>query len=449
MKKVTLATTLLEIVLVCLFILFIGDEDCTSCYSADGYIIRGMLCGVAIIAITVFNTIRYRQMNAIAFNIANQPLLETDEATDSVSFSGEGTLVADTLIHSYFTQTPCLYYHAILRRKNGKTWDIVNNISNGVPFYLEDTRGRLEIDARNVDSDMSHEKIKYDNTTRIDYKWSSIDTDSVLIDQQFVENNARYSKSEYVLRPGNKAFVYGYVEKSPSGLVLREYADHPLIVSLKTHKEYIKEFSKGENLLYLSYVLIWFGFALIVLLPIFWHLTNVNNHILVFYIGSLVIIASVCFTMYNRIVLFRNRVKNAKSNIDTELKRRYDLVPLLVESVRGYMKHEKDVQTVVSVLRASSQLNASDVQAHGRLAVIAEAYPQLKTSDQFQKLMNSLSDTEERIAYSRNFYNASVRDYNTFIEQFPLYLFAVLFQFRSYEYISFETNEKKLPITQV
>jgi len=144
--------------------------------------------------------------------------------------------------------------------------------------------------------------------------------------------------------------------------------------------------------------------------------------------------------IYNRLVRLRNRVQNAWSDIDVQLKRRHDLVPNLVEAVRGYMDHERG--TLEEVTRARSQAMASgpDLSARipaemllggaiGNLFVRAENYPSLRAAQNFQILQEQIASTENRIAYARQFYNESVRQYNTVQATFPQNLLAGAFGF--------------------
>lgn len=157
--------------------------------------------------------------------------------------------------------------------------------------------------------------------------------------------------------------------------------------------------------------------------------------------------------LYNSLVRLRIRVKEAWSGIDVQLKRRADLIPNLVETVKGYAKHEKTVFENVTKARAA-MLAASGphekAQAENMLSstlkslfAVAEAYPKLQASENFKQLQEELTDTESKIAYSRQFYNANVRDYNTKIATFPNILLAGLFGFKEEEFFEAEDDERK------
>ncbi len=153
---------------------------------------------------------------------------------------------------------------------------------------------------------------------------------------------------------------------------------------------------------------------------------------------------------YNGLVSLRNRVKEAWSDIDVQLKRRYDLIPNLVETVKGYAAHEKDVFENVTKARAAA-MGAGTVAEKGQaenmlagalksLFAVAEAYPQLKASDNFGKLQDELSDTENKIQAARRFYNSNVLALNTKIESFPSNLIAGMFGFAKSDF--FELNDQ-------
>src|SRR3989344_4346821 len=152
---------------------------------------------------------------------------------------------------------------------------------------------------------------------------------------------------------------------------------------------------------------------------------------------------------FNGLVRVRNRVKEAWADIDVQLKRRYDLIPNLVETVKGYAKHESGVFEQVTKARATA-MSAQTVEEHGKaenmltgalksLFAVAEAYPDLKAGVNFAKLQDELSDTENKIQAARRFYNSNVMDLNTKIEMFPTSIIANLFHFEKAQF--FELTE--------
>ncbi|MCS7092966.1 MAG: LemA family protein [Patescibacteria group bacterium] len=168
-------------------------------------------------------------------------------------------------------------------------------------------------------------------------------------------------------------------------------------------------------------------------------------------VGVLVVVIIYIISTYNTFIALRARIKEALSNIDIQLKRRADLIPNLVETVKGYAKHEKEVMNEVTkarsnLLKANSleekaKANNQLTEALKSLFAVAEAYPQLQASQNFLALQRQLEDTEDKIAYSRQFYNTNVLDYNTLIETFPSNIVAYVFKFKGLEF--FEATEKE------
>lgn len=158
----------------------------------------------------------------------------------------------------------------------------------------------------------------------------------------------------------------------------------------------------------------------------------------------LAIIGLVLALMYNGLITRRNRVKNAWYQIDVQLKRRYDLIPNLVETVKGYARHEKEVFQKVTEARtkamgASSVKEASEANnmlssTLKSLFAVAEAYPELKANQNFLKLQEELTSTENKIAFARQFYNDVTMQYNISIQKVPWNLIAKLFNFKMAEY---------------
>jgi LemA protein len=156
-------------------------------------------------------------------------------------------------------------------------------------------------------------------------------------------------------------------------------------------------------------------------------------------IGILVILVLFAFGAYNRLVALNQRVGQAFADIDVQLKQRHDLIPNLVETVKGYASHERGTLDDVIKARNSAisaqgpaQVSAAENQlsgALGRLIALSEAYPDLKANANFQQLANELSDLENKIAASRRFFNNAVSEYNTGIQQMPAALFAGMFGF--------------------
>ena len=172
----------------------------------------------------------------------------------------------------------------------------------------------------------------------------------------------------------------------------------------------------------------------------------------------LVLLAVLVIGAYNRLVTLKQRVSEAYSDIDVQLKRRHDLIPNLVETVKGYAAHERGVfdevtQARANAIAAGSAAPAQRAQAENVLTgalrslfAVAEAYPQLQAVQEFKDLSENLTATEDKIAFARRFYNGSVRDYNTALQTFPTVIFASLFGFKPSEYFEVaDTTEREVP----
>ena len=170
-------------------------------------------------------------------------------------------------------------------------------------------------------------------------------------------------------------------------------------------------------------------------------------------IAILVGILLILIGIFNGLVRSRNRVREAWSDIDVQLKRRHDLIPNLIETVKGYAAHEKE--TFDRVIQArSAAMGAKDLkekeQAENQLTgalkslfALAEAYPQLRAVESFSKLQDELTDTENKIQAARRFYNTNVLDLNTKIETFPTNIFASMFGFKKEEFFQADVEEKE------
>jgi LemA protein len=177
---------------------------------------------------------------------------------------------------------------------------------------------------------------------------------------------------------------------------------------------------------------------------------------LLVFVAILVVIGLIVAGMYNGLVQLRVRADNSWSDIDIQLKRRHDLIPNLVETVKGYAAHEKGTFENVAKYRSAAMAatSAEDrAQAEGQLTqalrgllAVAEAYPELKANTQFQALQQSLSELEDAIQNSRRYYNAVVRDLNTKIQSFPSNIIAVMFNFQQRQFFEIaDATERAVP----
>jgi len=171
------------------------------------------------------------------------------------------------------------------------------------------------------------------------------------------------------------------------------------------------------------------------------------------YITGIILLAILVWAIwtYNRFIKLRNQVNEAWAGIDVQLQRRYDLVPNLLSTVKGYMKHESSVLERVTRLRGDPGLDVGArataesglSRSLGRLFAVAEDYPDLKASEGFQQLHASLVEIEEHLQFARRYYNGSVRDNNNLVEGFPSLLLARLFAFRNAAFFEIELASQR------
>jgi LemA protein len=170
-------------------------------------------------------------------------------------------------------------------------------------------------------------------------------------------------------------------------------------------------------------------------------------------VAAVIVLALIA--LYNRFVRYRNRVDNAWAQIEVQLKRRWDLIPNLVETVRGYAAHERGTFEAVTEARANAQRAQGPAetaaaegilgQALGRLFAVAEAYPELQADENFRQLQTELAETENRIAVSRQVYNDTVLTYNNAIQTFPGVALAGPFGFAKREFFETDETQREAP----
>jgi len=170
-------------------------------------------------------------------------------------------------------------------------------------------------------------------------------------------------------------------------------------------------------------------------------------------IGVIILIILWLIAVYNGLIRLKNRVAEAWSDIDVQLKRRYDLIPNLIETVKGYATHEKE--TFENVIKARNlAMQAQDPKAKAdtenalsatlkSIFALSESYPDLKANQNFLKLQDELSDTENKIQAARRFYNTNVRDFNTKIQVFPTNIIANILKFTAYDFFEASADEKQ------
>lgn len=177
--------------------------------------------------------------------------------------------------------------------------------------------------------------------------------------------------------------------------------------------------------------------------------------ILIIILAIIIVIAILVVKYYNDLVNGRNRVENAWSQIDVQLQRRNDLIPNIVETVKGYASHEKDTLNQVTQARASmasattvqevAEANNNITEALKSLFAVCEAYPDLKANQNFLELQQELSDTEDKISYARQFYNDTVLKFNNLCQQFPSSIVASLFHFDKAEFFEAQEGTRAAP----
>ncbi|UCC14798.1 MAG: LemA family protein [Gammaproteobacteria bacterium] len=181
-------------------------------------------------------------------------------------------------------------------------------------------------------------------------------------------------------------------------------------------------------------------------------------------LGIIVVLAVYGVSIYNRLIDLRNRVKNGFSQIDVQLTRRYDLIPNLVEAVKGYMKHERETLEAVILARnaavdglkkaAADPTDPAAIQelagaeatlggVLGRLFALAESYPDLKANQNMMQFQEELTSTENRVAFARQAFNDAVMTYNTARENFPNNVIANMFLFKAAEFLEIESEDKR------
>jgi LemA protein len=175
-------------------------------------------------------------------------------------------------------------------------------------------------------------------------------------------------------------------------------------------------------------------------------------------VALVLVVALAAVAIYNRLVRLRNRAENSWAQVDVQLRRRYDLIPNLVEAVKGYAAHERGTFDEVTQARTAAQqakgvaeqAEAENVltAAIGRLFAVAEAYPQLRATENFQQLQAQLAETEQKIAVSRQVYNDTVLSYDNALETVPTNIVASLFGFRPQAYFETEGAAREAPTVQ-
>ena len=180
-----------------------------------------------------------------------------------------------------------------------------------------------------------------------------------------------------------------------------------------------------------------------------------SSIVIIIVVGILLLLVFYVIGVYNKLVNARNKVDNQFSQIEVQLKRRADLIPNLVETVKGYAKHEKGTLTeviearnkAVSANTVNEKVDANNqlTGALNKLFALSESYPELKANENFMSLQNDLRDTEDKITYARQFYNDTAMSFNNLVEMFPSNIVASVFKFKKYDFFKALEEEKETP----
>ncbi len=422
-----------------LVILSFAGEGCKWCFSLLGIGIKMAIIGAVIVVFSFDISRRLSKADSLIYKIGRQPVVNVNSAVDGLPIAIEGKIRASELLESPYTKTKCVFYHYIyeeyIQTKDSSRWETLLNECNYKLFEVEDKTGRIIVDLKNVDSSLSPYRIVKRDRHIPDFENSEVDCVK-LFHQKVLERKKwwifpigpLYRVSEYVLLPEQEVFVYGYATVSNNKKRVGEFKDIPLIVSRKSKEAYMEDFGKGENLPHMLNLALIIS-ATLIYFPLY-YLFKVH---LAFYIAAIALILfRAVYLIFNRIIELRNRCRNSLSNIDVELQRRATLIPALVDIVVGYARHEKEIMESIAKARVifsgewAERFGRYDRSIHElrKLFAIAENYPKLMANKQFLEISQKVSETEERIAYSREFYNKTVTKYNTLIQMFPFSVIA-------------------------
>ncbi len=182
---------------------------------------------------------------------------------------------------------------------------------------------------------------------------------------------------------------------------------------------------------------------------------EIGTIIIIVVVALLLIVVFYAIGVYNKLINARNKVNDQFAQIDVQLKRRSDMIPNLVETVKGYAKHEEN--TFKEVVEARNRMNSANgineeleasnqiTTALNKLFALAESYPELKANTNFMSLQNDLKDTEDKLSFARQFYNDTVLNYNNLREQFPSNIIAGMFKFKEIDFFKAEDKDKEVP----
>lgn len=440
MERINFWTTLLGLSIISCLIFFISTEDCDICFSNVALFLKVLIIGSMFVGATFLMSHRWAKINTLLYQIERQPLILVASCTAEVPAQIYGKIVPDGItLQSFASKKDCVYYHYIKEeyRSSGDSgsWIVVQNIFKHVPFKVKDESGEITVNLTNIDSDFSNfaidkrKDLEKDEHFLVDYKNSEIDCIKSLYRSPLGKG---CRESEYILVPDMFVFVNGWVHKIRNQKIIAENEHMPLIVSRKTKDSYLEDFAKGDNFFYTSNFILLIGgmailyaFSFIGFFALDWVL-----------IVPILVFIRIIYNSYNRMLELSNRCDNALSQIDIELKKRVELIPILEEVTKRYAKYESALVQLSTVIR-SDALN-SDHDFEKKFFAIVEAYPNLKTNTLFKEFILNLKTIEDNIAYYRGFHNKTVTKYNTMIDLFPFIILSKIFGFKEKQLLKFK-----------
>ena len=346
--------------------------------------------------------------------------------------------------------TKCVHYHYKLEERVRKTrstkhgtetyytWETRETRSESTNFLLVDRDHTIAIDGE-----------------KADFQYLPSTTDTI--------GNWRHSLS-WMQSPGPVSAIGSVSEKKTS---LISYANIPLIVTPLSRAEYVKKIESSESWMRgFGFFLSWLGpgvaaYGLSDFLgwPVRTHQSFQVPTLIAAALAGLSVYTPIWMLyIYNTFVTYKVRVENAWRQIDVDLKMRYELIPKLVDTVKGYMKYEQDLLQRVTDMRGKAlsgnrsaviNMEMGIVSALSQLTIVAEKYPDLKSQPVVQELFEQLQAIEEKIAHGRSTYNETVKEYNRNVLSFPRVILALLCGFRSSEFFQAAPGEKAVPSAKV
>jgi LemA protein len=387
------------------------------------------------------------------FRVERTPYVEVEDAVLDVPAKVHGMSQEEPTVEAPYSKTKCLWYHSLkekeVHRRKSTEWVIEEELYSNTPFNVTDTTGTISVNLTGAKHDVTP---PYNIDAKQVMNWTGGEGGSTNVLGLKLQMGQRIRKREWVLLPGQNVFVYGTVTGERTAKEIRQAKEEDIIISAMNEADYMEanRASAVWNHL-LAFGLLFVGLVLggAGILP--------EDFVLQFALLAAAAIAAVMIVSYvNSLISLGKRVGNAWAEIDIQLKRRYDLVPNLVEVVKGYASHEKETFEKIASMR-SQYLSTERVKDKGdasndmeegikTLLAVSENYPQLKANESFKKLQETLADLEDYVAYSRSFYNKSVLLYNIAISQIPGMFFAPVLGMKPADFFG-ATEEERKPAT--